>query len=95
MRAIHLLGSFLRSPLRSIRDLKFWLYRRKYSVPCSEEMMLLGPFSTSTDRIRRFATLYVMGYSMREIARDFDVTVERVRQMIWKAWRQARAARGL
>ena len=76
--------------------LYFWYYRKTNYVPHPNEMTSLGAgneFKTYMnnryrDRYKCMAFCYSCGDSLETIANEYNCTRERVRQCIWKYYRE-------
>jgi hypothetical protein len=75
-----------------MRRLYFWWRRYWDGDPCREEMAYLWHKyqPTTIRRMHEMTRDYIYGATLEEIATKHKVTRERVRQCIWKVWRQSK-----
>jgi hypothetical protein len=76
--------------LQSIRKLYFWYYRKRYHVPCKREIDECIHQKKFPDRVWAYAVTYLLpDYTLEDVAFVFNVTRERVRQVLFKIVREA------
>lgn len=77
-----------------VKRFRYWLYRRDNDVPSREEMReLLNDVAQRYNLLSRmYSTVVrytVYGLELNVIAAEQGMTRERVRQILWKAWRES------
>lgn len=77
-----------------INKIKFWYWRKYKSIPHADEMLELYTknFPESVEQKNKYLwaerTLdYLWTMNIKETADNHDVTRERIRQSVWKAYR--------
>lgn len=73
--------------IRLINSLIYWKFRRNNAYPCPEEVIeLVAKTPLKSDRIINIALCFYATRSLEKTAERFDVTRERVRQILWKLY---------
>ncbi len=73
-----------------LRQIRFWIYRKLNDGMPSREEARRARWNASTYRFAFVLDRYSDGRTLEEIAKELEVTRERIRQMVMKGCRQNR-----
>lgn len=81
-----------------VKKLLFWYHRKRYGVPSVVEIMdicqkypyLIRIFKHSLNNRRRIAVYYTVGFTIDEIAKNLNISRERVRQVLYRLYRMSK-----
>ncbi len=76
-----------------LKRFRYWKHRKDYEYPSREEMLELLDEVTKRypmfSRVRLTVVRYAaLGLDLNVVAAEQNMTRERVRQILWKAWRE-------